>query len=238
MAGRHVFVAVPTHDGRLNIQTAYNLALMMPTLLNRGVSVCFGSMSECSIITVARNVLANEFLNTPATELLFIDSDVVVTADDVFRLLEHSDGKDIVAGQYPTKGDGAFYTPDFPKSADDELVFDGPLLKTDRAKTGFMLVKRYVFEKLRDDHPEWQFETRNGGTAFAFFDFALQNGKYVGEDYLFCDRAQAAGFACWLDMEINLPHVGQTQFVGNFFEKVVSPLLEAQQQSKLKVANG
>ena len=64
------------------------------------------------------------------------------------------------------------------------------------------------------------------------------DGKYIGEDYLFCDRATRAGFKVWVDVEINLPHVGVESFERNFIDDVVMPLLEDERKRKLKVANG
>jgi hypothetical protein len=72
----------------------------------------------------------------------------------------------------------------------------------------------------------------------AVFDFAIRDGKYVGEDYLFCDRATEMGFTVYLDVDISLPHVGQETFKRNFREEVVMPLLENIYQHKLKVVNG
>ena len=102
-----------------------------------------------------------------------------------------------------------------------------------------MLIKRHVIEKLIADHPEWNVENRQGdGNVSAVFDFAIKDGKYIGEDYLFCDRATQAGFQVWVDVEINLPHVGVESFERNFVDDVIMPLLEDERKNKLKVANG
>ena len=121
----------------------------------------------------------------------------------------------------------------------DALVFDGPLMRAQRVGTGFMLIKRHVIETLIEQHPEWNVENRQGdGHVSAVFDFAIRDGKYIGEDYLFCDRATQAGFKVWVDVEINLPHVGVESFERNFVDDVIMPLLEDERKKKLKVANG
>jgi hypothetical protein len=56
----------------------------------------------------------------------------------------------------------------------------------------------------------------------AVFDFAIVNGKYVGEDYLFCDRATSMGFKVHIDVDISLPHVGSYEFTRTFREEVVA----------------
>jgi hypothetical protein len=98
LTGRKLFIGIPCHDGRLNVKTAYAIAQLMPEAMRLGVSVTLSDISNCSIITMARNSLVAEFLKTDCTELLFIDSDVVVTPNDILRLMAQSSGKDITAG--------------------------------------------------------------------------------------------------------------------------------------------
>ena len=239
LSGRKVFVGIPAYDGKLNIKTAFALAKLMPVALQHGVSMYLSHMSGCSIITMARNALVNEFLKTDAEELLFIDADVIVEPDDVMRLLAQSADRDILCGMYPRRASDKNFFLDLYRDANDELVFDGPLLRVNRVGTGFMLIKRHVIEQLIAIHPEWNVENRSGdGYVSAVFDFAIKDGKYVGEDYLFCDRARQAGFKVWVDVEICLPHVGVEEFTRSFVDDVLMPLLENERTKKLKVANG
>jgi len=58
-----------------------------------------------SLVTRARNTLVALFLGNPEyTHLLFIDTDITFSPDNVFRLLEMSKQKPIVAAPYPKKG--------------------------------------------------------------------------------------------------------------------------------------
>ena len=239
LSGRKVFIGIPAYDGKLNIKTAYALAKLMPVALQHGVSFHLSHMSGCSIITMARNALVSEFLKTDAEELLFIDADVVVEPDDVMRLLAQSEGRDIMAGMYPRRAKDKNFFLELYRDDTDSLVFEGPLLRVNRVGTGFMLIKRHVIEALIDEHPEWSVENRQGdGYVSAVFDFAIKDGKYIGEDYLFCDRATEAGFKVWVDVEINLPHIGVDSFERNFVDDVVLPLIEQERKKNLKVANG
>lgn len=236
LAGRKLFIAIPTYDGRVHIKTAYNLAQLMPMVHAHGIGINLSHMSGCSLITMARNALVNEFLKTDCTELLFIDSDVVVGPDDILRLMAQSTDKDITAGLYPRRATDKFFFLDIPRDEKGDMIFDGSMLKVNRVGTGFMLIKRHVFEKLRDLHPEWEYVAKGEEKAHAFFDLAVMEGRYVGEDYLFCDRARKAGFECWVDVEISLPHVGQEEFTRDFLEDVIKPMLADQRAAKLKVA--
>jgi hypothetical protein len=232
--GRTLFIGIPAYDGKLNIKTSFALAQLMPKAMQLGVSVILSDLSNCSIITMARNALVHEFLKTDATELLFIDSDVIVQPDDILRLMAQS--KDITTGAYPRRAKDQNFFADLYFDANGDLEFDGSLMRVERAPTGFMLIQRHVIEKMVAAHPEWTYEKSPTENMSAVFDFAIKNGKYVGEDYLFCDRATNMGFKIYIDVDISLPHVGSNEFSRNFREEVVMPLLENIYQSRLKVA--
>jgi len=233
-----LFIGIPAYDGKLNIKTAFALAQLMPKAMSFGVSVTLSDLSNCSIITMARNALVHEFLKTDCTELLFIDADVVVNADDILRLMAQSGNMDVTAGAYPRRAKDAKFFADVYHDENGNLEFEGSLMRLKRAPTGFMLIQRHVIEQLVEDHPEWTYEKSPTEKMSAVFDFAIVDGTYVGEDYLFCDRVLEAGFKVYIDVDISLPHVGQEVYERNFREEVVMPMLENIYQSKLKVANG
>lgn len=239
LTGRKLFIGIPCHDGRLNVKTAFNLVQLMPEAMRLGVSVTLSDLSNCSIITLARNSLVHEFLKTDCTELLFIDSDVIVTSGDILRLMAQSGGRDITAGTYPRRShDKKFFT-DLYWTEDDNLEFDGSLMRVKRIGTGFMLIQRHVIEKMAQAHPEWSYKNKPTGERMAaLFDFDIRDDQYVGEDYLFCDRATEMGFKVHVDVDISLPHIGSESFTRNFREEVVIPLLENIRESRLKVVNG
>jgi hypothetical protein len=103
------------------------------------------------------------------------------------------------------------------------------LVKAKRVATAFMIIRREVFEKLRDAHPEWLYhdEKKVGDEVIAFFDFALKDGQYIGEDFLFCDRARELGYEVWVDPTIKLGHMGMEEFAGAFGEDYLYPLMKS-----------
>lgn len=236
LQGRKLFIGIPAYDSKLNIKTAFALAQLMPKAMQLGVTVYLSDLSNCSLITMARNSLVNEFLKTDATELLFIDSDVIVTPDDILRLMAQSGGRDITAGAYPRRSKDQKFFADLYWDKNGDLEFDGSLMRVERVGTGFMMIQRHVLEKMVAAHPEWMYEDKNKGQTCAVFDFQLIDGHYMGEDYLFCTRAGEMGFKVEMDVEISLPHVGHCEYTSNFYEEAVKPLLESIHKSKLKVA--
>jgi len=222
---RKLMIAIPCYDGKLNIHAAFQLAQLTHASLQYGFQLHLAHIAGCSIITKARNSLAHRFLQSDCTDLLFIDADINFTTQDVLRILALSGDKDVVAGAYPRRADDKKFFTDIHYPLE---LTDG-LLRVERVGTGFMLIRRHVLEKLEADHPEWKFWVNTEDTHHtAFFDFMVTPEGYMGEDYLFCDRARAAGFKIFIDPEINLGHFGSTEFTGHFGEQVVAPLLAEQ----------
>ena len=237
LEGRKLFVGIPTYDGKLSIKLAYALAQLMPAAMRHGISVRLGHVSGCSIITMARNRLVDEFLKTDCTDLLFIDSDVIAQTADVLRLMAQSGDKDVTAGNYPRRAKDKKFFMDLYFDEKGDLEFDGSMMRINRVGTGFMLIRRHVVETIAAKAEKYLSNDGSGEIA-SVFDFKIEDGNFVGEDYSFCDKARLEGFKIWTDVEISLPHMGTEEFTSDFQNDVMGPLMENIRQSKLKVANG
>jgi hypothetical protein len=240
LAGRKLMVAIPAYDNKLNIDSAFALSNLAVQVGQLGVKLYLTHLSGCSLITKARNSLVADFLKSDADTLLFVDADVVITADAVLRLMALSIGKDITAGIYPRRGMDRKFFLDYYLDEQNALVFDkNGLMRVKRIGTGFMMIQRHVIETMIANHPEWAYNNNvDNRTDHAIFDLKIVDGEYYGEDYLFCDRAVEDGFTVYLDPSISLPHVGQEKFTRNFEEDVLQPLLQEHCTPKLRVVNG
>jgi len=240
LAGRKLMIAIPAYDGKLNIDSAFALSNLAVQVGQLGVKLYLTHLSGCSLITKARNSLVADFLKSDADTLLFVDADVVITADAVLRLMALSLDKDITAGIYPRRGMDRKFFLDYYLDGQNALVFDkNGLMRVKRIGTGFMMIQRHVIETMIANHPEWAYNNNvDNRTDHAIFDLKIVDGEYYGEDYLFCDRAVEEGFTVFLDPSISLPHVGQEKFTRNFEEDVLQPLLKEHCTPKLRVVNG
>jgi len=85
------------------------------------------------------------------------------------------------------------------------------LVRAKRVATAFMLVRREVFEQMSAAHPEWSYyDTRSDRMLNAMFDFLVTDEGYIGEDFLFCDRARELGFEVSVDPTIDTGPYGRT----------------------------
>jgi GT2 family glycosyltransferase len=168
---------------------------------------------------------------------MFIDSDINFEAEDIFRLMAwNSDPKKgIVAGIPVARKKGKTYISTLDTDEDENILMNYMgLVKAKRVATAFMIIRREVFEKLYEAHPEWRYhdEKKVGDEITAFFDFALKDGTYIGEDFLFCDRARELGFEVWIDPTIKLGHMGMEEFAGAFGEDYLYPLMKSIESKK------
>ena len=170
-----------------------------------------------SLITRARNTSVAKFLKSEYQAIMFIDADIEFRAEDVAKLWNM--GKEFCVGAYPMKKDG-----DPPVSAwvGGNLVelskLDGPT-KVDYAGSGFMLIRRQVFEEMMAAYPDIHHsEGFRAGIkeslidCWAFFNTEVVDGVFLSEDYLFCERWRKLGGEIWLDPSINLKHWGVRAF--------------------------
>lgn len=237
LAQRKLMIAIPAYDGKLNISAAFQLPQLALAAQKHGFEIHLAHLSGCSIITRARNSLVNQFMESDCTELLFVDADINFSHKDVIRIMALGSDKDILAGAYPRRAKDQMFFADiyYNEFGGIELTEEG-LMRVNRIGTGFMFIRRHVLETLKESHPEWKYwvdvEKKH---HYSFFDFAVTPEGYMGEDYLFCDRAREAGFKVYVDPDINLGHFGSTEFTGHFGEQVLKPMIE---NTLKKVSNG
>jgi hypothetical protein len=73
MAGRSIFIALPAYDFKVSLKLAVSLARFAQMAPSHGIDVQIGSICGCSVVSRARNLLVKDFLDSPCTDLLFID---------------------------------------------------------------------------------------------------------------------------------------------------------------------
>lgn len=228
LAGKKLFIGLPAYDFKISVKMAIALAEFCVKAQQHGVSIQISNVSGCSVVSRVRNIIANEFLESQAEHLLMIDSDMTFNADDIFRMLAWSQTKPIVAGVGVARKKEKVYFSSLDQDEDNNIIMDRMgLVKVKRVGTGFIMIQRNVFEVMRDAHPEWKYMDQNTGKMLqSFFDFKSTPDGYVGEDYVFCDRAHEHGFTAWVDPTIKLGHMGIMEYEGSFGEDFLYPLLK------------
>lgn len=234
LSGKSIFIALPAYDFKVSLKLAVSLARFAQVAPQHGIDIQIGSICGCSVVSRARNLLAQDMLDSTCDYLLFIDSDINFEPEDIFRLMAWGNDpkKGIVAAVPRTRSENKVYIASLDYDENRELTMNGMgLVRAERVATAFMLVRREVFVSLDAAHPEWRYyDARSDRTLPCMFDFQLTEEGYVGEDFLFCDRAREAGFEVWVDPSITLGHMGVQEYVGNFGKDVLYPMVVPSQK--------
>lgn len=156
------------------------------------------------LISRARNMVLERFLETEAEYILTTDTDTVFETEDVRFLLEAD--KPIVGALYfgilggnpvstfpvaLTYQDGVLQSLD---QAPDSLV------RVDAVGMGLTLIRREVVEALEPDHE------LNKPFAEAIYKQPDGSFRHHGEDAVFCLEAMKHGFETWLEPKARIGH--------------------------------
>jgi hypothetical protein len=215
-----VRIAVPTHDGKVWYTTAMALLMEMQELAKAKIEFSVSMLPGGSEISLARNVIANEFMAMEGYDkLVFLDSDVSFQKGDIVRLVSHK--ADVVGGVYRFKKDIEAYPIVFPEGATQNDKETG-LFEVERLPAGFLCISRKAFEHLKIYHEKAGLK-RTFKQPFQNVDmyawFHVPPG--MAEDTAFCDEWRSIGGKVYFDPFFTLTHTGGiNHYTGQFAEFV------------------
>jgi hypothetical protein len=179
--------------------------------------------------------MAHQFLQTDADYLFWIDSDIRFRAEDVIKMLESD--VDVIGGIYPKKEinwetvknaaidgkeDLQKYTGSFVVNllnAEPSVTVpaDQPC-EVSAIGTGFMLIKRDVFEQLKPHTQTYVSDMSHlgGQEIYGFYLDPIdpESKRLLSEDYFFCHQWRKIGGKVHAAPWCNLGHMGTYLFEG------------------------
>jgi hypothetical protein len=149
----------------------------------------------------SRNIMVNEILKTDCTHVLFLDDDHVIGKNDIINAV-YSD-IDVLGGlyfdrQYP-------HYPNVFKKDDEGYMcrwYGGVncgLQEVDAIGTGFVLVKKSVFEKMEFPWFKWHEQVEG---------LKVTEKDVIGCDVVFSVKAHNLGFKVVCDTNMVIDHIG------------------------------
>jgi hypothetical protein len=230
-----IFVATPMYGGMCHGEYALALLGLASACSQHGVSMEVGVTHNESLVPKARDDLVWHFMRSKATHMLFIDADIAFTPDDVFQLLNTD--QDVVAGLYPVKdihweavrqaalaGVPAEALPFFSGRLAMNTIPDGPqemvlgqLYEVAAVGTGFMMIKRHVFETLAQHTPTYLVDMATSDmdrVAHSYFRIGPEGDTYLSEDYSFCHLWRKHGGKVMVAPWVTPAHIGSLKFCG------------------------
>ena len=234
-----LYIATPMYGGQCTGYYTRSMLGAVPALFYADIPVTTRFVFNESLITRARNSLAHLFMQSDATHLLFIDADIEFNPNDIVEMIKAD--KDIICGIYPKKvinwnsvsaaaergvkgGDlnkytGLFVAQLLDDGQDVEVRMDTPF-EISKGGTGFMMIKREVFEGLADKVKTYANDVAEAGLGKygeeikEFFYTEIADGRLYSEDYQFCRLARENGFKIYAAPWVKLGHFGTYLYEG------------------------
>ena len=209
-----VHICMPCYGGQLTEQTFMSFIKWGNTCRQLGIDWTVETMTNESLISRARNTLTAKFLNTPeSTHLMFIDADIGWEPWHLLLMLDRD--VDVIGGLYPMKSLPIKWCVNgIPGKEEGE----NGLVEVTKTGTGFLLIKRHVFDKL-NAHPAVRHFNNDIGLPKeldpymkTYFDTAVRENRYYSEDWTFCENWRDLGGQVFIDKRVLLRHVGTYTF--------------------------
>lgn len=229
----HIVIGTPCYGGQMCTEYTQSLLALKEACMQYGIKMTCIFLGNESLIQRGRNTIAHHFLQMEdATHLMFIDADQRFRANDIALMIKADKG--IIGGPVPMKGidwnrvrQGAVLNHpnlsaltgifNLNKLDGHDMVSPDQPFQVEHIGTGFMLIRRDVFEDLK---PHTQTYT-NGGASIApddevhdFFRVQVEDGKLLSEDYHFCHEYRKHGGTVWAAPWCELGHFGAYCFSG------------------------
>lgn len=231
-----IMVGTPMYGGLCYHGYTSGLASSINILRDNNIDLHWHFLANESLITRARNNIADFFLKSDCSHLIFIDADIHFPGDAILKLFNADE--DIVCAAYPKKfidweniktaiknkttNDlekyGASYVLNFLDTDKEVYPNKKGLIEVKHSGTGFMIIKRNVFEKLES------ITNKARASNFGRFDnwyreyFKTEvdeEGVFQTEDWYFCNTWKKIGGKIFLMPNINLNHIGMHIFKGD-----------------------
>lgn len=233
-----ITVATPMYGGMCSGAYTRSLMSLMEVLKAKGHLPIYLDLSNESLINRARNTLTEMFLRSRSDYLLFIDADQGFDHNAVVKMIEED--VDIIGAPVPMKAINWERVAEAAKQGKDNLdkytaMYNvnmskeqkrvmqenpGQKVEVDYIGTGLLLIKRNVFEVLKEYVGSYRSDQQHiGGIDFgeAIYDFwkttvDQESERLLSEDYYFCKLWKEQGGKIYLAPYVKVVHVGTYWF--------------------------
>lgn len=215
--------ATPAYGGMMTESTFLSFIKWANTARQLNIDWSIETMVNESLISRARNTLVAKFLESKeSTHLMFVDADIGFEPWQVLALLNHD--VDIVGGLYPMKTLPVKWVVN---GLEGSTVNENGLLEVTKTGTGFMLIKREVFERM-NSHPAVKpykndigLDPKYDAYLKTYFDTAVREGRYMSEDWTACANFIELGGKVHVDTRVLLKHTGSFTFSNETQEHLI-----------------
>ena len=236
-----LYVGTPVHSD-VNINYFVSCLNLQRECIAHGITIHI-QCTKSSLVTQGRQLIVSDFLNSDASHLLFIDSDISFSIEIIKKMLAAD--KDIILTPYPLKDfnsekviqkikegsklDLKLIANQYTVGLKNNLLsVDKGIAEIERGPAGCMLIKREVFERLIEKYPTRIIKQHVliAGKAvlkenlYNFFDtfWNEKDNTYTGEDFYFCKLCTDTGFKIYALVDEYITHNGDFAYTGRLID--------------------
>ncbi len=244
------------YGGMCTGQYTSGLLELVAQLGSKDYQVVYSKVYNESLITRARNTLANEFLASDADYLLFIDADHGFVPSEIVKMIEAD--VDLIGAVYPMKNInweriisahefghknlekyGGYFSANLKQTTNGKttVALDKPM-EVENVATGMMLIKRNVFEKMIPSSDTYAAAGSDGiinreNKVYEFFKTEIHDDILLSEDYYFCKKWNDLGGTVYAAPWVQITHFGSYEFKGSFaMSLILQSQIEAKQEAE------
>lgn len=247
-----LFVATPMYGGQCTGHYTQSLLQLQNLMQSNKIDMAISFVFNESLVTRARNALVHNFMKSGFTHMMFIDADIKFTPNDVIPMLLSD--KEVICGIYPKKEinwtlveqackvgvpgehlkyySGSHVVNLLDGAAQEAFIVNEPA-KIANGGTGFMMIKRSVFEEMAKHVPSYTNNAHDlsgkigNDEIVEYFTTSIDpnTNHLLSEDYHFCAKWRELGGTIWAAPWVQLGHFGTYLFDG-----AMSPELPASDQ--------
>lgn len=251
-----LMVATPCYGGLMYESYVKSIISLTEVCRERNIKFTLFTLTNESLISRGRNTCVAAFLASDCTHLLFIDADITFSPDSVLRLiacekelcgccypkktLDLKKAISVVNTEHISSDEelmakSLHYVVNFKpinvstnehgQKVTQVNIEDG-FAEVSELGTGFMMIRRSVFDKMRQAFPDDTYvndldlmkEDEFKDKFWLFFDTIRhpESRRYLSEDYAFCYKwTSGCNGQIWMDLLSPLNHTGTFTFKGN-----------------------
>ena len=235
---KQVLICIPSFDQKIHLETISSIINVRDTLMQAKIGCGMMWIRDSLITRARNKLVTEFLKQDNYTNLFFIDADVTFEPQQFIRVLLYDKPITAapypIKNEAPVeKGDASQgWCLNFPIGPYDLSENDKGFKKVNYAGTGFMCIQRKVFEMILEQYPQIKYKTDVvaeinkkresskvlGKTEYAFFDCGIQGkgilddpentGRYLSEDYYFCQLWRQCGGEIYSDLTSTMKHIG------------------------------
>jgi hypothetical protein len=228
-----IYIATPLTGGIVKMRYYASVLKMIQSFETARIPRNFSVIDACNL-PEQRDALADQFLRSNSSHLLFIDSDMSFEPDLWRHLLSFE--KDFVSTICAKR---LFSFERMKKLLDDGVSFEdarsmahdfnigsppqakeGDLYKVRSIGMAFVLISKGCFEQITEkgELKEYDSSVLPGHKVRGFFQHAEDNqGRPLAEDHSFCRRWRRAGGTVWAYADPKIKHIGDMEYGAPFY---------------------